>query len=374
MKIAFVLDDTLDTADGVQQYVITLGKWLTNNDHEVHYLVGHTVRKDIANIHSLTKNVKVRFNRNRMSIPLPVQLKKIKTLLKNEKYDLLHIQMPYSPQMAARIITAAPPATAIVTTFHILPYGRLEKIGTKLLARAVKKSTQRIDSVISVSAPAAEFAYESYGLKSNIIPNPVSVPTTTPKKNLETKNIVFLGRLVKRKGVINFVDALACLQKRYSSDWTATIIGKGPLEDKVITRLHEYGLETKVKMAGFVSEKEKYSFLAQADIAVFPSIGGESFGIVLIEAIAGGATVVIGGNNPGYSSVLKDKRVLFDPNDTDRLAKMMHRYLDDENIISELHDQQKDLIELYDVNKVAPEVVCIYKESIAKHKLNKDNV
>ena len=70
LRIGLVLDDTLDTTDGVQQYVLTLGKWLSQHGHEVHYLVGESRRDDIANIHSMARNIKVRFNRNRLSIPL----------------------------------------------------------------------------------------------------------------------------------------------------------------------------------------------------------------------------------------------------------------------------------------------------------------
>ena len=67
MKIGFVLDDSLDKSDGVQQYVLTLGHWLHSQGHEVHYLVGQTERTDIQNVHSLSKNVRAKFNQNRMS-------------------------------------------------------------------------------------------------------------------------------------------------------------------------------------------------------------------------------------------------------------------------------------------------------------------
>jgi phosphatidylinositol alpha-mannosyltransferase len=62
LKIGFLLDDTLDTPDGVQQYVLTVGKWMSNQGHEVHYLVGQTHRRDIDNVHSMAKNIKVSFN------------------------------------------------------------------------------------------------------------------------------------------------------------------------------------------------------------------------------------------------------------------------------------------------------------------------
>src|SRR4051812_47082988 len=91
-KIGFVLDDGLDKPDGVQQYILTLGAWLSEQGHEVHYLVGQTNRTDIKNVHSLSKNIRVQFNGNRMSIPLPTSSRKLRSFLRAEHFDILHIQ------------------------------------------------------------------------------------------------------------------------------------------------------------------------------------------------------------------------------------------------------------------------------------------
>src|SRR3989344_1271873 len=99
MKIGFVLDDGFDRLDGVQQYMLTYGQWLTKEGHEVHYLVGETTHSIIPNLHSLSRNLKVRFNKNRSSIPLKIYKNAIKKLLSEEKFDVLHIQMPYSPML-----------------------------------------------------------------------------------------------------------------------------------------------------------------------------------------------------------------------------------------------------------------------------------
>lgn len=105
MKIGFVLDDSLDKTDGVQQYIITLGSWLAKQGHNVHYLVGETHRDDIPNIHSLSKNIAVRFNKNRMSMPLKADKSKIVKLLNDEQFDIIHVQMPYSPLMAGFVVS-----------------------------------------------------------------------------------------------------------------------------------------------------------------------------------------------------------------------------------------------------------------------------
>ena len=109
MKICFVLDDGLDRPDGVQQYILTLGSWFARKGHEVHYMVGETERKDIPNIHIMTRNIRVRFNKNRLAMPLFASKKDIAELLVKEQFDVLHVQMPYSPQFAARVTTSQRP-------------------------------------------------------------------------------------------------------------------------------------------------------------------------------------------------------------------------------------------------------------------------
>lgn len=71
MKIAIVLDDTLDKPDGVQQHVMLVGKWLSDQGHDVHYLVSETVRTDIPNVHSIAKFINLKFNGNNVRTPLP---------------------------------------------------------------------------------------------------------------------------------------------------------------------------------------------------------------------------------------------------------------------------------------------------------------
>src|SRR6266542_3842098 len=137
-KIAFVLDDSLDTPDGVQQYILTVGTWFAHLGHEVHYIVGETKRTDVPNVHSIGRNVKARFNHNRMSIPLPVSKKVIHRLLAEQEFDVVHVQMPFSPMLGGRVVKAASPQTAVVGTFHIAPHSKLVYFGTLLLRQLTR--------------------------------------------------------------------------------------------------------------------------------------------------------------------------------------------------------------------------------------------
>jgi phosphatidylinositol alpha-mannosyltransferase len=257
MTIGFVLDDSLDKTDGVQQYVLTLGNWLAQNGHTVHYLVGETKRRDISHLHSL------------------------------------------------------------------------------------------IDSVV--------------------VPNAVDALAFRNARPLflsdNKKHIVFLGRLVDRKGCDYLLRAVKRLVELGEKDIIADICGKGEMEAGLKEYVMANGLEPYVKFHGFVSEEDKPRILAGADIAVFPSTGGESFGIVLIEAMAAGARVVIGGDNPGYATVLRHEQ-LFNPRSIRGFAQLMYQYLHDDQAITAANVWQRHAIKQYDVTNVGHKVLAVYQEAL----------
>jgi phosphatidyl-myo-inositol alpha-mannosyltransferase len=363
LKIGFLLDDTLDTPDGVQQYVLTVGKWMSEQGHEVHYLVGQTARKDIENIHSMAKNVKVSFNKNKLSIPLPSNKKLIAKKLAQLELDVIHVQMPYSPLFAGRVIKAAPASTKVIGTFHIVPVSWLEKTGAKSLQLITKTTLKRFDEVVSVSQAAQNFAKTVFNLDTKVLPNVVDV-SRFRHKPVQKKyiHIVCLGRLVERKGQIYLLKALAQVQNIYDGDYKVTIAGKGPLLAKLNDYTAKNGIRN-VKFAGFVSEQAKPKLLASADIAVFPSTGGESFGIVLIEAMAAGSRVVLGGNNIGYSSVLgSHQELLFDPKDSFNFTKTLVSFMKNDRARKLAYKWNQSQIISYDIATVGPKLVKIYNK------------
>lgn len=369
MKIGFVIDDTLDKTDGVQQYVLTLGAWFKNKGHEVHYLAGETYRTDVPHVHSLSRNLSVKFNQNRLSIPLPVSRLAISKLLKAENFDVLHVQMPYSPFLAAKIIKAAGHRTAVVGTFHILPFSNLEKFGTHLLGLWLRRNLRRFDATIAVSEAAAKFANSSFGINPVVLPNVINLldfqtfPRSTTKPKLLT--IVFLGRLVPRKGVMQLLQALTFLPAATRARIQLRIAGKGPLLPGLQEYVNKNNLKDVVAFEGFVSEKDKPAFLNAADIAIFPALGGESFGIVLIEAMAARAGVVMGGNNPGYRTVLKDwPDTLVDASDSEMMSKQLSKLIANPELRDRIHAQQQEAVVSYDVATVSTEILKIYDKAL----------
>ena len=373
LKIGFVLDDSLDTPDGVQQYILTVGKWLSAQGHDVHYLVGQTSRRDIPNLASLSRNVKVRFNRNRMSMPLPVSRKAMEQLLRREDFDVLHIQLPYSPFLAGKIIQAAPHTTAVVGTFHIAPHSKVVHVANHLLRMLTKRSLKRFDDVMSVSSVAQQFAQRTFKLQSEVVPNTVDLaPFMRASPLPEYRNeltVLFLGRLVERKGCQHLLRAVHRMQEHtmVEKPYKVVLCGRGPLEEKLRKYVREHKLEKIVEFAGFIEEADKPRYMASSDIAVFPSTGGESFGIVLLEAMAASRGAILAGDNPGYASVMHEHpEALFKPHDEEHLADVLAHLLNDPTKRKTARDWQLTDVQRYDVPIVGAQIVAHYQAALHK--------
>ncbi len=361
IKIGILLDDSLDVPDGVQQYVLTIGQWLHQNGHSVYYIVGQTNRKDINNVYSLAKNIKVSFNENTMRIPYYSSKVSIKNTLDILNLDVLHVQMPYSPVFAGKVINNVSNNTNVVATFHIAPASIFVTYASKMLSFISKKSISRVNNYISVSKAAQHFAYDTYRIRSSVLPCVITANKLIHKPIYgNTLHIVFLGRLVKRKGAILLLKALVELNIIYKSYYKVSIGGKGAHLAKLQEFVKNNSLNN-VKFLGFVSEEDKVPLLASADIAVFPSTGGESFGIVLLEAMAAGSRVVLGGNNAGYTGVLGEyPKQLIDPKNTKEFAKRLKFFLESNTARENAYNwNQKEFIK-YDINIVGKKILDIY--------------
>lgn len=374
MKIGLVLDDTLDAPDGVSQYVQTVGKWLANQGHNVHYLVGMTERRDLPQIHSLARNIKVKFNGNVLTVPLPASKRRLRELLEAEQFDVLHVQTPYSPFLAGRLIRLASARTAIVGSFHVLPYDRMVVVANRLLALVNRRTAKRFDAMLANSAPTRDFAHAVYGFNPIVVPNPFPLAdfSVEPPMADGTLNIVFLGRLVARKGAGQLLAAIAYLHEHKLTDTSFKVIigGKGPLRSELETFVAKHQLQHVVSFAGFVAEADKPAFLAQADIGVFPSVSGESFGISLIEALEACRGVVLGGDNPGYRSVLEPLAAdqLVAPNDTAAFAKQLAVWLQDKTARDHAAAAQKTYVKQFDIAVVGQKLVQTYRDCCRMHK------
>lgn len=384
LRIGLVIDDSLDRPDGVQQHVLTLGAWLTTQGHEVHYLTSTTRRSDLERVHSLARNLRLRFNGNRLGIPLPAPAAGIEALLDSSAFDVLHVNMPYSPLLAGRVVSRARPGTVVVGTFHILPWTFLTQWGTRLLGLVQRRQLRRFSRVVAVSQPAAEFAAQALRVDPVVIGNPVEVarftrardaertareaattargPSEGPETSEPPVRIVFLGRLVERKGAAELVRAVVRMRALTARRVHVVLGGTGPLKESIEELVREHGLEGSVELVGYVTEEDKPGLLAGADVVALPSTGGESFGISVVEALAASRGVVLAGDNPGYRTVMEGlEDQLVDARDVGAFAALLARFVDDGAARAAASERQVVAAARFDVEVIGAAVLDVYR-------------
>jgi len=385
LRIGLVIDDGLDKPDGVQQIVLTLGRRLTALGHEVHYITSTTERTDLPHLHVLGRTVSVRFNGNRLRSPLPARRADVRRLLAEVPFDVLHVTMPYSPLLAGRVVSAASPRTAVVGQFVIYPQDRLTRWGIRALGLAERRRLRRFDAITALSEAAKESVREAYGRDVPVIGGPVELgapaagpdgapagaPAGSPAASRvpatgddRPVRIVFLGRLVERKGPRELLAAAAAMPA--TRPWTLTLAGRGPLLDELRERARAAGIADRVDFPGFVAEEDKAALLAGADVVALPSTGGESFGMSVVEALADAGGVVLAGDNPGYRTPmagLEDQ--LVDPRDTAAFARTLARWVDDPAGRAAARAPQRAAAQRFDAGEITAQTLAWYEAAIA---------
>ncbi len=402
LVVGLVLDDGLDAPDGVQQYVLTVARELETRGHEVHLIASTTTRTDLDRLHVLGRNLRVRFNGNELSSPLPARARDLDTLLGEVRFDVLHVQLPHSPFLAGRLVRRASSDVAVVGTFHILPESPVVAWGTRGLGLLERRTLARFDEVMAVSAPAAAFARSSFGVSSTVVPNPVDLtrfPAPPPRTPTDDERptgtesghggvtasgvsddaasgerplrVVFLGRLVARKGPRELVDAAQYVvdHRLVARPWRLTLAGTGPLADELTRQVGYAGLTERVDLPGFVAEDAKAALLADADLVVLPSTGGESFGISVVEAMAAGGGPVLAGDNPGYRSTmagLEDQLVA--PRDRVAFGHALAHWLLDDEARARATERQRAAARRFAVESVVDDVEATYRRALVSRR------
>jgi phosphatidylinositol alpha-mannosyltransferase len=212
-------------------------------------------------------------------------------------FDVMHFHTIWNPATSLQL--AAAYAGPKVATFHDVPGPHTPAIARAAMGPASDLIRRLwLDAVIAVSPVVSEYLAAG---RHEVIPNGVSVPEVLPPEG-EREAILSLGRLEPRKGVAILLEAAARLGERCPPVWIA---GDGPLRRDLERLAHELRLD-RVTFFGEVSDADKWKLLRRAAITVAPALGGESFGIVLLEAMAAG-TVPIASDIPGYRHVLAER-------------------------------------------------------------------
>lgn len=368
MKVGIALDTTLDSNAGVQQYFKGLARYLISENHKVCFLAppgdGNGEFKDIT--YNFGKRINPPGNTTSVSIGLNFKPIKIKKVLKKERFDLVHVGAPYSPYLGAKVIDYAECPSVI--TYLILTQSKFRQFGAKLMRMAQNRIYKKIDSFIAISKAAKQNAEIVYPAKYKMIPIGVNIHRYSPEiKPLERfqddkQNILYINRLEKRKGPDFLIKAFAKVKRKFRNS-RLIICSDGPLRLSLENLVEELNIED-VVFEGFIEEKIKNRYYASADICVFPSIYGECFGVVLIEAMASGK-IPIAFNNEGYSSVLEDiPKLLVENRDIDELAKRIELFLTDKELKYKYEQVCLEKSQEYRWESVGKQIVEEYKSLV----------
>ena len=249
------------------------------------------------------RNLAVPYNgaENNLTIGLGLR-RKLCAILERERFDLLHVHCPVSPVLPLLALRVA--RQPIVGTFHSTVTSDL---AFRLFRRALLPSFRRIDRSLAVSEEARSCVLRHFPGPVDVLPNGVSLDRFRPGlPRLERfddgiPNLLFVGRHDPRKGLPELMTACETLA-RDSVPFRLIVVGDGVLRQR-IERLARGPLQARVHFEGRVSNDRLPRYYASADVFCSPARGGESFGIVLLEAMASGLPIVAT-DLPGYRTVL----------------------------------------------------------------------
>jgi phosphatidylinositol alpha-mannosyltransferase len=254
--------------------------------------------------------------------PDPSAVLRTMRALKDEEFDVLHLHEPYAPgpPQTAVLLHPAP----IVATFHAAG----DSSSYRYLKTAIKAAAQNVSWNVAVSKDAAELAHRYLGGEYEILFNGVEldVYSSGPVTPRHGPTIFFCARHEERKGLDVLLAAVAELGPHVRV-WVA---GSGPDTDRLRRAVQH---DRRIEFLGRVTDAEKVARLRGADVFCAPSLHGESFGVVLLEAMAAGTTVVASGLD-GYRNVATDgvDSLLVPPGDAGALAAALQRALADDDL------------------------------------------
>jgi phosphatidylinositol alpha-mannosyltransferase len=224
-------------------------------------------------------------------------------VLSTEQFDLLHIHEPLIPILALQLLNKIECPT--IGTFHAaLPDTFLAQAVAGSIGPYKRSIFKRLNLVTAVSQAATSYIADDIDpATTHFIPNGIDLNSYAMKEHVtrDPTSILYVGRLEKRKGVRYLLAAFAELQ-RSMPDATLIIAGDGPERNMLTSRARQLKLNG-VSFLGQVDEAQKRQLLASCGLFTSPALYGESFGVVLLEAMAAGA-VTVAGDNSGYASVL----------------------------------------------------------------------
>lgn len=361
LRVGLVCPYSLDVPGGVQNHVLGLARTLDGRGHDVAVLAPGGRREGVgaplpAYVTTTGRAVPVPHNGSVARVSFgPVTAARVRRWLAAGRFDLVHVHEPATPSLSVLALWAATPP--VVATFHTAQ-DRGWALGTSA-ATFLRPGLRKIAAHVAVSEAAGRTLTRYLPVEPVLVPNGIdrrSFDPTSPRDGgPRGPSLLFVGRLDEpRKGLRVLLDALPAVAERHPGV-RLTVVGPGtppPVSPAVASR---------VRFAGAVDDRAKAALLSAADVLVAPNTGGESFGIVLAEAMAAGATVVASDLAP-FRDVLEQGRcgVLFRTGDPAALADALDRVLREPGLRREVAGRALTASAAYDWSRVATRVEEVY--------------
>ena len=365
MRVGLVCPYSWDIPGGVQAHVRDLAEALIDLGHEVSLLTPADEDTPLPPYAvSAGRALPVRYNGSVARLQFgPVSAARARRWLREGRFDVLHLHEPSTLSLSLTVLMLA--RGPIVATWH----SSMTRSRTlSALSGPLQPFLEKISGRIAVSAAARRLQVEHLGGDAVEIPNGVAVDhyaTAEPLPGYPRPGTVgFLGRYDEpRKGMPVLLDGLARLAPD-RPELRLLIAGRGDADD-LLSELPPV-LAGRVELMGQVSEADKARMLRSIDVYCAPNLGGESFGIILLEAMAAGAPIVASDLDP-FRRVLDDGRAgaLFRTGDPAALAKALAGLLDDPARRQRLVEIGAEVVAGYDWPVVAKQIVAVYETVVA---------
>ena len=375
LRIGIVCPYSWDVPGGVQNHIRDLAEFLLNNGHHVEVLAPATESDDLPEyVVTAGRAVSIPYNGAVARVLFGVGANsRVRSWINDGDFDLLHLHEPAIPSLSLLACWAG--EGAMVGTFHAAAkYQKAIVAIGPILEPVIEKLSARI--AVSESARLTLTAHHE--TDAIVIPNGIYADNYrdgSSRSEWTGNTIGFLGRFEEdRKGLPVLLDALPIIS-RFIPDIRVLIAGPGDSEE-VLEKVDPQ-LRNRVEFLGKISESDKTDFLASVSLYIAPNTGGESFGIILAEAMAGGAAVVAS-DIPAFADVLGNGEfgALFESENSESLAKVIIDLLRDDSKRKGLAAAGAVHAQRFDWSQVGEEIFEVYELAMVsgrKVSLTSDN-
>jgi len=287
--------------------------------------------------------------------------KHLRNLIKQQTYDVVHLHEPFAGALTLSVLSKSLENGPIkIGTFHSYEGSNLYKIVPDWL---LKKYSRRLDGRIAVSEPAKSYVQKYLPSEYEVIPNGINANEINSVRPYEQfsdgkVNILFLGRLEKRKGLRYLLSSFCDLKWKFPNI-RLIVVGTGEMDSESQRILGERNPDD-VLLVGSATHEQKLRYLKTSDIFCSPATGHESFGIVLLEAMSAGLPIVAS-RIEGYESLLgEEEAFLFNPEDSTDLSEKLSILIGDKDMRNQMGSYGRKKSELFDWPVVTERILNYY--------------